>query len=340
MFLTVFGVPTATVQLGLRLVQGLVRASAGEFDLLMAGTLDELRDGWRGTGKRYVLYFHESPDGRVLSFFKEAGAPILLFADDPVNVALALNSERGIELAQACRMASVSASLYEDLAGYKSLLQVDAHSDTDLTLGRFFDAISSFFDLTVDQGLFDSFVTSLSDSDAASAELDQPWVAVAPGGGISLVPFVEQVAAERYLASYRSLMLPAGVTRIAWPRELFIVGNDASMAADRVLDMTGGRRVLLQGPWCGLPRGRWKADIEFEVFGNRMGCDMAILVVAESTLRHGTMSLPASGLHSCSIEFDHLDPRWPVAMQFIPERGVVQGEFVLRGVTLRRMATS
>jgi len=337
MFLTVFGVPTATVQLGLQLVQSLFRTSTGDFDLLIAGTLEELRDGWRGTGKRNVLYFHESPDGEVLKFFRDADVPVLLFTDDPVNVALALHSERGVELKQACRVASVSASLYEDLSGYTNLLTVDCHPRSDMSLGSLLTSVSGFFDLQGQDGLIERAAQILPASFDGERLLDRPWVAFTPKIAAGQLPFEDQVLVERYLASYRPMQTVAQVTTLIWPRELFIVGHDAARTADVIVDMTGGRRVLLQGPWCGLPRGRWSADIEFEVFGNRMGCDMGIHVVAQTMLRQGTMALPVSGLHRCSIDFDHTDPRVPVAMQFIAERGVVQGEFELRRVTLRRL---
>ena len=97
-----FGVPTVTTARGVQIVQAFFAEMVGSFDFLTAATVEELRSAWAGRVHPHVLYFSEAPGADVVSFFRQAQAPILVFVDDPVDIALSLHVERGLDLFSLC----------------------------------------------------------------------------------------------------------------------------------------------------------------------------------------------------------------------------------------------
>jgi hypothetical protein len=142
----------------------------------------------------------------------------------------------------------------------------------------------------------------------------------------------------RHLGPYRAVSAQQPLKSVIWPEELFVSLDHAGAVLSGMIDMTGRQRSLIDGPWFGLPRGRWQATIEFEVVDNFMGCVMQVNVFAHSVLRQGRITLPESGSHMCILAFAHEDARVPLVIQFTLDRGVLQGGFRLVRVMLQRLS--
>jgi hypothetical protein len=342
MLLSAFSIPTARAARGLQIVQALFAVMAGDFDTITASTLDELRSAWANITHQHVLYHSELPSEEVVSFFRQAKAPMLVFVDDPVAIAAALEAERAIDCVQAIRYASIHASVLEGVWVSPEVLLINAGAGGALSLRAFVESLTAHLSLPCADEQVSQIVGRLAHLTGSSVSADSPWMAIESNPEVQAalrVPSGEEpTMAERHLASYRVLSAQQPINSVVWPADVFTSVDHAGAPLSGMIDMTGRQRLLIDGPWLGLPSGRWQANVDFEVADNLMGCLMYISVYSEGVLRQGRVTLPESGLHACSLAFDHPDARIPVVMQFTLDRGVLQGGFRLLQVQLQRMS--
>jgi hypothetical protein len=342
MLLTVFGVPTAAAFRGFQIVQAFFTEVVGGFDLLTAATVEELRSAWAGRVHQHVLYFSEAPGADVVSFFRQAQAPMLVFVDDPVEIALALQVERGLDQIQATRAASVSASVLEEIWVAPDVMLINAGRHGTLSLADFVNSLATFLTLPCSDEQVVKVAELLRQQEFGEVDAHEPWVRSASKQDAATdrrgTSAEELVALHRFLGSYRSVVLQQPLNVVIWPGEIFVSVDHGWTGLNGMLDMTGRQRQLIDGPWFGLPRGRWQATIEFVVLDNFMGCVMQVHVVAQRVLRQGRIALPETGSHSCSLVFDHEDAHTPLVIQFTLDRGVLQGRFRLSRVVLQRLS--
>jgi hypothetical protein len=266
---------------------------------------------------------------------------MLLFSDEPVAVAAALQIERGLSMIQSARAASINVSVLEEIWVAPDVMLVNASDHGSLSLSEFIRSLASYLSLPCTDEQIQQIAARLSQQDGNEIDPNQPWVSV-PIDGEALVvrralSSEETARLHSYLSSYRSVSAQRQLYVVTWPEEVFVSVDHAGSALSGMLEMTGRQRLLIDGPWFGLPRGRWEATIEFEVADNLMGCVMQVNILAEKILRQGRMALPVSGRHVCTLAFDHDDPHIALVVLFSLDRGVLQGRFRLSRVTLQKL---
>jgi hypothetical protein len=340
MLLTVFRVPTETAARGLRIVEAFLDKAVGEFDHVSAATVEELRVAWAGIKRNHVLCSHELPSSEMISFLREASAPMLLFVDDPVSVASELQARRGYAHIHAARVASISASVLEEILVAPDVMLISAHRYGTMSLRQFLGSLASYLAVAVSDRQLDSVAQELAGSFGCSVQLDKPWMGACVEGSSDTSPMdddrQDRLSFERKLQFYQGEGGQHPLSRVVWPAEVFVHVDSGDTPLAGKIDLTGPQRPLINGPWFGLPRGRWRASIEFEVSSNMMGCVMNVNVVGGRLLRQGRFELPESGNHSCALDFNHDDARSPIMLQFFLERAVLQGEFRLVQIILER----
>src|ERR1700710_1521089 len=71
-----------------------------------------------------------------------------------------------------------------------------------------------------------------------------------------------------------------------------------------VVDLLGPARLLIWGPYLHLPKGRWRASMEFEVVGNLSPNQViADVLVGGEFAGIGTFDLPERGVFAWSLAF-------------------------------------
>lgn len=340
MLLAVFGVPTATTALGVRVVQALFNAAFGPYDFLMAGTLEELRDAWLKLSTKNVLFYHEAPGAEVISFLREARAPTIVFLCDPIELASALFTEREFDFLQAIRAASVSISVLQDLSLDNDVLHIDVGSLSRQSLSSFIASIAEHIGVSINQDLRTVTISTVFGGGVQDDVEHERWVAlVRPANALRSSGQQDEEAmpfGERCLADYRPVYDGKLIKQVCWHPEMFVSFDAGRLPLNGPVDMTGRQRVLIEGPGMGLPRGEWIADIRFAVSNNLAGAVMLVAAFADSKIALGRVELPVTGSHSCELSFQHLRPQCAVGFQFVLERGVLQGEFSLLSVICRR----
>jgi hypothetical protein len=339
--ITMFGVPTAAASVVVRIVRSLTHAVYGEYDFIAAASLEELRVAWTKLSKRSVVFYHESPSGEIISFFQRAAVPIVLFLDDPVDVALALHAERGVPLMDAARAASLCMSSLEALSLDPKVLTVNTSKQSSETLRCMIERLTNFLGITHAERHIEAIIGDLAAKDigVGSIGADLPWTCMLKSdeqdprsleaGGLE--------ALKICLQPYRCILEGRPVEYVNWPPSVFMSMDQNGRPAEGMFDLTGKRRIFFYGPYLGLPPGDWVANIEFEVANNEMGCVIQVNAIAKDFLTQGRIELPKSGRHHCLLPFRTVEPRWPVEIHFTLDHGVLQGEFGLIRVTIRRL---
>lgn len=338
MLLTMFGVPTALTARGVQITRALAAATVGNSDFIAAGSVEELRAAWAKLNSRNVVFYHESPTGEITSFFRKSAAPMLVFLDDPVEVAFALVRERGTGVTDAMRATSLCFSALEEVAVSKQALVVDARADCDLSFRTLLQIVCRHFELPFSELLVMVVMKNLRQDCAIPGDAisDDPWSAGVQRGGDPVAVGGQAEMIEHCLAPYRSVQERKRVKSLNWPPGVFMSMDQGGKPAVGLFDMTGKRRIFFYGPYLGLPPGRWVAHIEFEVSNNRMGCVMQVNAIAKNFLTQGRVELPETGRHSCIIPFETIEPKWPVEIHFTLDQGVLEGQFGLLNVDVMR----
>jgi|GEM_PF-2647713 len=338
MLLTMFGVPTALTTRGVRLVRALAKACLGNAEFIAAGSLDELRAVWAKLSTRNVVFFHESPSGEITSFFRKTAAPMLIFMDDPSEVAFSLCRERGTEAFDAMRATSLCFAALEEVALSRQALVVDAVAQSELSYRALLELICRHFDIPFSDLLVMAIMQDLRQEGCidGSSISDDPWSSGVRRGGAPELPAEKLDTMAVCLAPYRNIQYRRRVQRVTWPPGAFMSMDHDGKPAVGMYDMTGKRRIFFYGPYLGLPPGRWVARVDFEVARNRMGCVMQVNAISKDFLTQGRVDLPEAGRHSCIIPFETIEPKWPVEIHFTLDQGVLEGEFGLLNVDIVR----
>lgn len=87
-------------------------------------------------------------------------------------------------------------------------------------------------------------------------------VEIEHAGSVGARPREARAAADSPLKIY-SQIPPAPGASAYWPRQVFSFGKEAFLDGEQVTDLTGRARPLVYGPYFYLPRGRWRATIDF-----------------------------------------------------------------------------
>jgi hypothetical protein len=338
MLLTMFGVPTALTARGVQIIRALASVILGNADFIAAGSVEELRAAWGKLSTRNVIFYHESPTGEITSFFRKSAAPMLIFVDDPVEVAFALVRERGAGILDAMRATSLCFSALEEVAVSKQALVLDACSDLDLSFRALLQIVCRHFDLPFSDLLVMAIMKSLRQDGAIASDTisDDPWSAGVIRGSEPAAVGDQLETVETCLAPYREIQGRKRVRGVTWPPSAFMSMDQGGKPAVGMFDMTGKRRIFFYGPYLGLPPGRWVARIDFEVANNRMGCVMQVNAISKDFLTQGRVQLPEAGRHSCIIPFETVEPKWPVEIHFTLDQGVLEGQFGLLNVDIVR----
>ena len=160
--------------------------------------------------------------------------------------------------------------------------------------------------------------------------------ALRPGEGVAAQPADVQSLAALVAEAYRPIERRRRLTKLEWPRALFHANADVGPGA-RVIDLVGGARYLLWGPYLHLPLGQWSAWVEFEILGGNTGyfietdvCQGTRVLTAQS----GTW--PAVGVYRYRLDFSVAALDEPIQIRVKLSKGAIEGRFSLRGVTVER----
>lgn len=122
-------------------------------------------------------------------------------------------------------------------------------------------------------------------------------------------PAAERVSAatrktiEGALSAYRQGFLGGSPEPIIWTRELFHLAADAGRSPTEPIDVAGGKRILIYGPYIRLPAGSWSAQVILGFSAEAAPYAFAVDVFANGELASTTFQPEAAGVYTAHLTF-------------------------------------
>ena len=121
------------------------------------------------------------------------------------------------------------------------------------------------------------------------------------------VPEPARPAMRGAFAGYEECFAGRGLGQIVWDRELFIANDPQKSAAD-MLDLSGGARILIFGPYIHLPPSAWTAQVRLAVSPDAAGHVLRIEAYSGRQLAAATLQPPAGGIFVTDLHFSLGEP--------------------------------
>jgi hypothetical protein len=123
---------------------------------------------------------------------------------------------------------------------------------------------------------------------------------------------------------------------VVWPQTVFLRGDRPDEIATGVVELTGGARCLVYGPYLYLPPGRWSARAIVGFDEATYEQSFVMEVHGGEVLARIRAQLPAPGLFSAHLEFYSSKPEAPMELRILMENGAIEGAISFLRVELSR----
>jgi hypothetical protein len=221
----------------------------------------------------------------------ESGAPLLLGFGDPREGLFELVAGHGHDFRAATQILADSWAAATICAGMPKAIVVSADAarqHTSDALGR----IAQFCGLHIVPE-----ETAIAAPAAPSAPAREWWDSLDAD---------ERGIAEGALRGYETWLAGHGIGEIIWDRRLFCGAADHARSAGTAIDIGETPGILVDGPWIGLPPGRWAMSVTLAVSREVSGVRFDIAVNAldhPGPLSTGSIICDGRGLGSATLLF-------------------------------------
>ncbi|NLR97981.1 hypothetical protein HGP17_14265 [Rhizobium sp. P38BS-XIX] len=332
-----FGMPGVMSSWGVAAVHALAREAFGDYTVIATDTVDDLKQHVRSGSDAHAVLVSQFPETRLSDLILKINVPFLLCLEDPVDAVsyLARATEqrdfglvRAVSASLACLEPLAKASgalvLRRNDVGHRSsidllLKKIDEHFSIDLTLDQITSAL-------LHVGMTPSIETPTTDI----PKLEDAAAAVIAGylTPEEEVPELSGTLRETARKVLRPLEFARGrpsLSEIFWPREAFLSGDRLGEGLDSSLDLTGGARCLIYGPYLHLPTGRWNARFLFDVEEDCYGQIFTLEIHAAELLGKLRVCPQGVGSFETDVPVEVIDPRAPIEIRLMMDSGAIEG---------------
>jgi hypothetical protein len=272
----------------------------------VAPVLDQVALSLIGADATHLIVGARQPDDRLRAALAALNARFVVALDDPrIAVADILDSTNG-DLRAITRAVANSCPLVMRYASSPGAITIRG-CQTDLDAVGAVAAMARHLDLTLGDGEAQSIVEEVAARGLwhAPRALEEEAVQRSEMG---------HKMVEGALAAYAKCFAGDDLGTIIWPREFFIVNGDSGQTLTDALDVRGGLRVLIFGPYIHLPAGSWTARVVLgfspEASGHTFLVDAFSLVDGFSGQQLGSTSFQPqrAGIYTVDINFSLDEP--------------------------------
>jgi hypothetical protein len=254
------------------LASRLAKEALGASDLVSANNLEEIGLAAVKSQGGHLVISARQLTADLQGALAATACGFIIALDDPRAALQNLVIGHGMEWTAATRATASSCASILAYALMPRALVLRAHQDGRdpvATAG----AIARCFGFELDATEIAACAASLPRFDAHS-----------PGTGVDpwwddADPTHREIASGA-LTGYADYFSGHGLGEIIWSRELFFVTDDPPQPASRVVDLAGGIRNLLFGPYIALPPGGWNGAVSLAVSKEAAGMNFGIEVLA------------------------------------------------------------
>jgi hypothetical protein len=235
------------------------------------------------------------PDDRLWRALAQTDAPFILALDDPGIAVADIVSRTAVEPAAAARALANSCPYvmrYTALPGAMRLHADDARADTAGTVA----AIARHLAVPIDDWRARQIAESLAGAGLTPGE---------PGGLKSSI-FDERARKliDGALGAYGAFFAGSAMRQIVWNRELFAVAGGPDRKPTEPIDVSGGARCLIYGPYIHLAPGSWNARVVLGFSSEAAGHVFLVdACCADRQLAAVSFQPEAAGVHIAELSF-------------------------------------
>jgi hypothetical protein len=257
-------------------------------------TMDELARLMIASRAAHFVIGVRWPDQRLRNALSLRDARFVLALDDPRNAVADILTATGGGEQMAVRAVANSCPLvmpFENLPGALTLRSEQVRADP----GSAVSAIAAHFGIAIEPLAAAAIVQELAPLAAWASPPSETLAENPPGNARKML--------DGALLAYRRRFAGEQLDQIVWTRELFMLASDSSKSPIGPIDVGGGSRVLIYGPYIHLPPGSWSAQV---VLGfSREAAEATFLVDAYADRQlASTMFRPGgSSIYSAELTF-------------------------------------
>jgi hypothetical protein len=332
-----FGSATTYAYWAFSVLGGVLDVLFGSHHRIHCTNLDQLREGWKNREGKPVLLTTDRPDVPLSDLLCAISAPRFAFMDDLEDAIVHAHVVDGMELQAAIRFAVSYFCTQSDLIGTN--VNFFPHPPLTKTVRQFakevVGAVPGANPEILERVLESLGAEDLTNKDISVVDLinNQRSAVSFPGWYPSTMTDAERELVKEISREYRPLVSERRLSKLQWPVRMFF-SPDASPFQERI-NLTGRARHIVYGPYLFLPRGAWRAEVEFEVADNLSGSEIeADVCVGFSRATCGQVVLPTFGIFKFHMDFPIHDPDLPVEIRIAILRSAIEGVIRLSSVTL------
>lgn len=345
-----FGMPGVMSSWGVAALHAMAREAFGDYAVISTDTVEDLKQHVKNRTKTHAVLVSQFPEAKLSELVLRVNLPFMLFLEKPIDAVCYLAHSTEQQDFSVVRAVSASLACLTPLANADAALvirrnDVDGQGGIDMLMKRIDEHFN--IDLTADQ------ITSVL----------QHVGMVAPNKKAPLAPPKLEEAAAAVIVGYappqhegselyeplhdaiKNVLVPLEIGRggtarvpISWPRETFFSGDKLGTSLQDSIDLTGGARCVIYGPYFHLPPGHWDAKLSFNIDEDCYGQIFTIEIFSGETLGKLRVCPEGIGSFEAAMHVDIVDPKTPIEIRFMMDSGAIEGRLSGWAVEWRRAA--
>jgi hypothetical protein len=324
------------------IAQGALERLYGGCNVIHANSLEKFRADLAGVSQPHVLLYADAPEEGLLALLRRSDLPFAVVTADPIDVVRDLMAERGIDVCNAIRAASLHFSTLDEIALDQKAIVIRR----------------SAFEYDVEEIVRQ--LMRVADRRPDLNQIDELLGGVFPAGNIEGVWSVEQIFSMHFpvigTGSVGDALLPGEVSLvkdalgdftqigaraaldIKWGRALFLSADVADLVVPPRLSLTGPPRRLVHGPFAYLPRGQWNAEVKLKIWDNHGRIPFCLRVDLNEESRDAVVFLPIAGSVDCSFNFFCTTAQDLVVISVMVQSSAIEGDIEFCEASLARIS--
>jgi len=302
--------------------------SLGPAEGIGANTLEEFATGVIHARSPYLVVMSRLL-GQLQSTLAQANLPFIVAVDDPRRGLRDLVLHHDMEFLEATRQVASSCATVVGCVAMPNALVL--HADKDgLDPVAAVAAIARHFELsTTPEDVLQIVETLAASGISARGDADSGW--------LNSLGDAQRGIVAGALDPYTARFGEGELGPITWERELFFVSGKPNerLPASHPVDITGGARFLIYGPYITLPPGSWSATVALGFSKEAAEIGYVVDFVAGTQLSHVRIEPGSERQMEVDLHFTIDKPLdQPIVMRVASERAAFDGRLALGHVTL------
>lgn len=339
MIVSLFGPPCPLTMWGTNLVRMLVQTAIGDHDFIGESNVPALAELWQKRSKDVCLLFADCPERRIVDLIIAGQSPIILFAEDPIDIVGYAIEERKLSARNAAALVNQCLAVFHDLFLRGDVLVIERSNTFAALIDRIASALGVRLSAEQRATIARQVGVEITDPAPVARQVERYgkfakragyWRAHLDASELDVVASI----ALPFAGIYRGERLDA----VRWPPHLFFSADTPGQPLAPKSSLLGPARILAYGPYLHLPPGEWVANVEFRIGDNFSGNSLFAEVVVGDVLRAAATKLPSQGEFQFEMPLSVAEPRTPIELRLTIKEGAIEGWIDLGMVTLTRQS--